>query len=126
MELDAMQYTKIITTEDGGSTMQIESQDLSSVEYMPGRPSIDLSEAVVAQSARFARAPAGWVGDWHPVPRYQIVIGLSGNMEFETTDGQRCQIGAGDVIHFEDVEGKGHFSKVTGDEAWSSVVIALD
>ena len=120
-----MQYTKIIATEDGGSTMQIEAPVLSSVEYMPGRPSIDLSETVDAQSVTFARAPVGWVGDWHPVPRLQVVIGLAGNMEFETTDGQRCQIGAGDVIHFEDVTGKGHFSKVTGDEDWLSAVVAL-
>lgn len=120
-----MRYTKIITTEDGGSTMQVETPNMSSVEYMPGRPSINLSEAIGAQSAIFARSPVGWVGDWHPVPRLQLVICLSGNMEFETTDGQCCEIGAGDVIHFEDVTGKGHFSKVTSDEDWVGVIIAL-
>ena len=121
-----MNYTKIISTADGGSIMLSEHLEFAPVEYMPGRPQIGLSSAFVSQSTLFASAPAGWVGDWHPVPRRQLVVGVSGNMEFRTTDRQQCQIGAGDVILFEDLTGKGHFSQVTGPDDWVSVVIALD
>ena len=46
--------------------------------------------------------------DWHPAPRRQWVITLSGSVEIGLGDGTAMTFGAGDVFLAEDVTGQGH------------------
>ena len=81
-------------------------------ELFPGVPSIHLSAWETATSIRFAWVPAGLkLADWHVTPVRQYVIWLTGNVEFETSDGEirRCEPGA--VVLVEDTFGKGHISR---------------
>lgn len=65
----------------------------------------------------FRRAPAGHVQDWHPAPRRQYVITLSGEGEIEIGDGTVRHFGPGDVMLAEDVTGRGHITRVVGSQA---------
>jgi len=49
--------------------------------------------------------------DWHPAPRRQWVITLSGSVEIGLGDGTAMTFGAGDVFLAEDVTGQGHTAK---------------
>jgi hypothetical protein len=49
--------------------------------------------------------------DWHPAPRRQWVITLSGSVEIGLGDGSSMTFGAGDVFLAEDLTGKGHTAK---------------
>jgi len=49
--------------------------------------------------------------DWHPAPRRQWVITLSGSVEIGLGDGSSMTFGAGDVFLAEDVTGQGHTAK---------------
>lgn len=71
-----------------------------------------LSETLVASGCSFCRVPAGMreVG-WHNPPRRKLVIWLTGEVEFETSDGDVRRLAAGSVVFAEDTTGKGHISR---------------
>ncbi|MCI0480397.1 MAG: hypothetical protein L0213_02270 [Candidatus Dadabacteria bacterium] len=63
--------------------------------------------------------------DWHPAPRRQIVIILSGRLEHGFRDGSRHTFRAGDVRVLTDTAGEGHTTRVLGDEAVLVAVVPL-
>ena len=69
-----------------------------------------------AAGAELRRAAAGRVSDWHPAPRKQYVITLSGHGELEIAGGQKIAVGPGSIELVEDVTGKGHITRVVGTE----------
>ncbi len=78
-----------------------------------------------AAIAVFRRAPAGYVIDWHPAPRRQYVITLSGQWEIECGDGSVRLFKPGDVMLAEDLTGQGHVSRVVGDEPHVFMTVPL-
>ncbi len=49
--------------------------------------------------------------DWHNPPRRLLVLWLTGEVEFETSDGDIRRLAAGSVVMAEDTTGKGHISR---------------
>ena len=45
----------------------------------------------------FTVLPVGWVGNWHENPKPQWIIPLSGHWFVETMDGQRVEMGEGEI-----------------------------
>ena len=66
--------------------------------------------------AELHRAAPGTVIDWHTAPRRQYVITLSGQAEIEVAGGKKITVGPGHIDLVEDTTGKGHITKVTGNE----------
>jgi hypothetical protein len=69
----------------------------------------------------FTVMPVGWVGSWHENPKPQWIIPLSGCWFVETMDGQRVEMGVGDLSFGEDQNtkanadgNKGHLSGTVG------------
>jgi hypothetical protein len=69
-----------------------------------------------AGGSELHRAKSGTVVDWHPGPRRQYVITLSGHGEIEVAGGRRVAVGPGHIELIEDTTGKGHITRVTGNE----------
>lgn len=69
-----------------------------------------------APGAEVRRAPPGRVADWHTAPRRQYVITLSGRGEVELNDGTKIELGPGSIDLAEDLTGKGHITRVVGNE----------
>ena len=63
--------------------------------------------------------------DYHPAPRRQYVVNLSGTAEFETADGSVRRLVPGDVLVAEDVTGHGHIARAIGDELRVSLAVPL-
>ncbi len=78
-----------------------------------------------ASMAVFRRAPVGHILDWHPAPRRQYVVTLSGQWEIECGDGTVRRFRHGDVMLAEDLTGQGHVSRVVGDEPHIFMTIPL-
>lgn len=74
----------------------------------------------------FREFPPGTFLDWHPAPRKQIVIILSGRLEHTFRDGSRHTFGPGDVRVLVDTTGEGHTTRILGDEAVLVAVAPLD
>jgi len=62
---------------------------------------------------------------WHSDPDRQLVITLSGTLEFDTPDG-RFTLRTGDILFTEDTSGAGHNWKMVGDRPWCRVYTVLD
>jgi quercetin dioxygenase-like cupin family protein len=73
----------------------------------------------------FRSAPPSHHSDYHPAPRRQYVITLAGQVEIETGDGTVRRFGAGDVMLAEDNTGRGHITRVVGDQRRHYVFIPL-
>src|SRR5947199_9932265 len=58
--------------------------------------------------------PVGQYLDWHPAPRRQFVIILSGQLEIGLGDGGKHLFGPGDARLVEDTTGRGHTTRVLG------------
>ncbi|WP_017301370.1 cupin domain-containing protein [Nodosilinea nodulosa] len=84
-------------------------------------------------TATFMVLPVGWVGTWHENPKPQWIVPLSGRWFVETMDGQRVEMGPGEISFGEDqntqadAQGRqGHLSGTVGDEPARLMVIQFD
>lgn len=62
----------------------------------------------------FNEQPDGTFLDWHPAPRRQYVIIVSGNIEIGLGDGTLHRFGPGDARLVEDTTGQGHTTRYFG------------
>lgn len=87
--------------------------------------SSELSEAIPVSGLIFRRSAADQYIDWHPAPRRQFVITLSGAAEVQASDGEVRRIGPGTVMLADDTTGKGHITRGVGDVERLSLFVPL-
>jgi hypothetical protein len=73
----------------------------------------------------FRSSPVGRFQDWHPAPRRQFVIILSGRLEIGLGDGTKHIFGPGDARLVEDTTGKGHTTATYGSEPCVTATVPL-
>jgi quercetin dioxygenase-like cupin family protein len=78
-----------------------------------------------ANNVVFRLAPVGHVIDWHPAPRRQYVVTLSGSWEIEVAGGVKRLFKPGDVMLAEDLTGRGHVSRVVGNQPHVFMTVPL-
>ena len=100
-----MKYTRLYADSDG----ETHFEDVE-VEFGEGsgRPQLGISAPQPASDSFFLTAYAEFASEFHPSPRKQWFVVLSGIGEFGTSDGETRQWKAGDVILLNDVASKGH------------------
>jgi hypothetical protein len=75
--------------------------------------------------------PVGWEGDWHENPKPQWIIPITGRWYVETMDGQRVEMGPGEVSLGEDQQTRsaagrqGHRSGTVGQEPAVLMIVQL-
>ena len=109
-------FVRVYTGADGQSHFEELDLDKGPVEW---------SKMQSATGAMFRKSEPRHFSDWHCAPRRQYVITLSGRMEIGIGDGATEQFGPGDVLLADDLTGKGHTTRVMGDEPRVSVAIPL-
>ena len=67
-----------------------------------------LSEQIPAKSIIFREVVPEYDYNFHNAPQKQYLILIDGEIEIETTLGEKRQFKAGEVLLLEDTEGKGH------------------
>jgi uncharacterized cupin superfamily protein len=60
----------------------------------------------------YAEYTSSSVEDWHRAPGRQFSISMSGEIEVEVSDGKKHAIHAGDIVFLEDLQGKGHITRI--------------
>lgn len=107
-----------------GADNESHFEDIELELQTPGR--VHSSELQRTRGIVFRSAPADHRSDFHPVPRRQYVITLSGHVEIETGDGTVRRFGPGDVMLAEDTTGRGHMTRVVGGQPRGYVFISLE
>ena len=118
-------YFRLFADEEGESHLEEIHSDLNPVDFAPGIPSLLISQDIAANSASFFGAPAGWEADWHPSSGRHLFAVLTGVWEVTASDGETRTFSKGDVLLVEDTTGKGHSSKIVGDEESLALLIVL-
>jgi len=105
-----MKYTRIYADAQGESHLQDVDQEMKPTDHAS-----TMSEMIAAKGVIFRESSSGeYFIDWHNAPRRQFVVNLSGEVEIETSDGNKRRFGAGSILLAEDITGKGHISRGVG------------
>lgn len=118
-------YVRLFTDEQGESHFQEIEANLNRVDFAYGIPPLFVSENIVASAASFFGAPSAWESDWHPSSGRHLFAVLTGVWEVTASDGETRAFSKGDVLLVEDTTGKGHSSKIVGDEESLALLILL-
>jgi quercetin dioxygenase-like cupin family protein len=84
-----------------------------------------LSEVVAAASISFRETRSGSAFAAHDAPTRQLVITLSGTLEFKTVTGATFLIRPGDILLAEDTTGSGHSWKLIDDKPWRRAYVIV-
>ena len=110
-----MQIVRVYSGDDGESHFQdVTPEEMVVIAGRLGEGDIQLNER---QSPSFS--------DYHTAPRRQYVLHLLGIGEYETADGSKRQLGPGDILVAEDLEGHGHIARSLGDTPRASLAVPL-
>ena len=98
-----MKVTRVYSDENGDSRFEVISIPLNDSGEI-GR----LSEKYSADYINFREVTPGYDFDFHTAPNRQFIILLDGEIEIETSLGDKRRFGAGEILLMEDTTGKGH------------------
>lgn len=101
-----VKVTRIFTGPDGKT--KVEELELP---LKPRDGGSEVSGAVPVTSLQFRRTTPAYPLDWHPAPRRQLVVTLSGQSEIEIEGGRTLRFGPGHILLAEDTTGQGHKSR---------------
>jgi hypothetical protein len=68
----------------------------------------NLSDLLPAKGVIFREVESGYDWDFHPAPQKQYIVLLDGEIEMETSLGDKRTFSAGEILLVEDTTGKGH------------------
>jgi hypothetical protein len=110
--------TRLYTGSDGQTHAE-------QIDVQFGPRGTEAFKLMAAPGAEIRRAAPGRVADWHRAPRRQYVITLSGHGEVELIDGTKIELGPGSIDLAEDLTGKGHITRVIGNEERVTLAIPV-
>ena len=83
-------------------------------------------EGFDAKDIKFGIRPADVEQDWHPAPKRQFVIILSGSLQITYPDGSKKVFGAGEARLMDNITGKGHKTIAIGGEPCITATVVLE
>jgi hypothetical protein len=101
------------------------SDGLSHIDRIDLARTPDWTRGLAVSQIAFRENPVGHFLDWHPAPRRQFVIILSGELEIGLSDGTTHVFGPGDARLVEDTTGRGHTTRVHGSQPCVTATIPL-
>jgi hypothetical protein len=120
--VSGLSYTRVYSDADGETRFGEAEMEIRPVPFVPPAPPLGLSEFIPVQRLAFMQIQADWEGGWHPAPRRQFLLVLSGMIRCEVSnDGVRV-FKIGDVVLLEDTTGKGHNITSVGGDSLLGVV----
>ena len=84
-----------------------------------------LSGKIASSSVSFQETSSGGTFAWHDAPARQLVITLSGTLDFQTREDEHFTIRPGDILLAEDTTGGGHSWRLVNNEPWRRVYVVL-
>jgi quercetin dioxygenase-like cupin family protein len=95
------------------------------LDIEPGRNGDLLTGKIPASTVAFEETHPGGKLEWHTAPVRQLVITLSGTLDFWTRGGAHFLLRPGDVLLAEDTAGGGHCWQLIDDQPWRRAYVVL-
>lgn len=115
-----VKVTRLYTGADGKTKVE----DFE-IPMTPRNAGSDLSASIAVTSLQVRRTTPAYLLDWHPAPRRQLVVTLSGESEIEVEGGRKIRLGPGHILLAEDTTGQGHISRAVASKDRIALDIAL-
>jgi hypothetical protein len=115
-----VKVTRLYTGADGKTKVEEFEIPMS-----PRNAGSDLSASLAVTSLQVRRTTPEYFLDWHPAPRRQLVVTLSGESEIELEGGRKIRLGPGHILLAEDTTGQGHISRAVASKDRIALDIAL-
>jgi hypothetical protein len=112
----AVRFPRTYADSEGESHFDTVEDALVPTVFVPTNPPLGLSASHPTTAAVFCRLVPGWDGSWHPTPRRQYAVTLSGEWEITVGDGERRRFGPGNLVLLDDQTGRGHNTVVVGED----------
>jgi quercetin dioxygenase-like cupin family protein len=84
-----------------------------------------LSDKMPVTTVSFQETASGGTLDWHTAPVRQLVITLSGTLDFQTRANQHFILKPGDILLAEDTVGGGHSWRLIDKQPWRRIYVVL-
>jgi hypothetical protein len=101
-----IKVTRIYTGPDG----KTKAEEIT-LPLKPRDGGSETSATISVTSMQFRHTTPAYDLDWHPAPRRQVVVTLSGESEIELEGGRKMRFGPGHILLAEDTTGQGHKSR---------------
>jgi quercetin dioxygenase-like cupin family protein len=95
------------------------------IDLEPGNRGDVLSGKTQTTTISFEETASGGAFAWHTAPIRQLVVTLSGTLDFQTREGEHFLIHPGDILLAEDTAGGGHSWKLTDNQPWRRAYVIL-
>ena len=110
-------YVRLYEDEHGESHFEDLETEMLPTDFAPPAGPLNFAQFVPTAGSFWVGGDAGWAGEVpHPAPRRQILVTLAGAYEVTASDGDVRRFGVGRVLLIEDTEGKGHTTRIVGEE----------
>jgi quercetin dioxygenase-like cupin family protein len=96
------------------------------IDLKPGQRGDMLSDKLAVTATSFQETAPGGTFAWHDAPVRQLVITLSGTLDFQTREGKHFILRPGDILLAEDTTGGGHSWRLTDGQPWRRVYVILE
>lgn len=96
------------------------------IDLEPGAHGDLLSGRIAVTSASLQETVPGGTYAWHTAPVRQLVVTLSGTLDFSTRGGQHFVLAPGDILLAEDTTGGGHTWRLVDDQPWRRLYVVLE
>jgi len=84
-----------------------------------------LSEHFPVKDIIFRETTPDYDYDWHRAPQRQFILLMDGEIEIETSLGEKRRFSGGDILLVEDVSGRGHRTRALNEQMRRSVFVTL-
>jgi hypothetical protein len=118
-------FLRIYSDMDGESHFEEVGFEFERTDLVPPAPPVLMTALADSERYGFELVHPGWHGDWHPVPQRLLAVYLSGTGTMEASDGEVRELVKGTILLAEDTTGKGHMSRVTGEEDMLVLILML-
>ena len=111
-----LKFVKIYADENRETHLQDMEVPLKDADFAPPAPPIAISPHQTATGTVAIGFPPGWYGDFHPAPKNQWMMIMSGTLEIGVSDGEKRTLSVGTIALVEEAGSKGHTTRAIGDE----------
>jgi quercetin dioxygenase-like cupin family protein len=121
---EPLRYTRVYTDSSGASHFADAEMVLAAVAVQGASRTMSARPLGGAGSTFFCYEP-GTTVDWHPAPRRQFYLIVSGGLDLEVSDGEVRRFGPGDLLLGEATEGPGVRARWSDDGRSCGVMLPL-
>ncbi|HWE73924.1 MAG TPA: nucleoside triphosphate pyrophosphohydrolase [Stellaceae bacterium] len=120
-----MEIQELYADAAGATHFRITTVAFELRDFSPPSPAIGVTADLKPSAAVFLSAPPGWDKVFHPTPRKQLAVILSGELTVTATDGALKRFGPGGCFVLNDAGSKGHLTEVQGGANVHALMVAI-